>query len=356
MLLAIETSCDETAAAVFDWQAVESRAPLSKGLVSEVVSSQVKDHAPYGGVVPELAARKHLELLPLVVSSALKDAGIKESELKAIACSRAPGLKICLLVGYSFGKGLALSLGVPFVGTHHIEGHLYAHELEEGGDEAEYPRLSLIVSGGHTLLVLSESFRDYRIIAETMDDAAGEAFDKSASVLGLPYPGGPQLSALAKLGNRQAVPLPIGVKDRPDKFSFSGLKTAVVRAADAAKEGSAKLSETSLHDLAASTETAIVEALVFKSKAAIEKYQPKSFVLAGGVAANGFLRERLQEVLDIPFFVARHKWCTDNAAMIALVAAKELREGEGVSASKDPGVASRESLEMLNSSALSTSA
>ncbi len=315
MILAVESSCDETAVAVLDPSAVN----LSDSLKSNIISSQVEAHAPYGGVVPELAARKHITNLPVVVNESLKQAGVSFEDLTAVAVTRGPGLKVCLLVGITWARTLAFGLGVPLIAVNHLEGHLLAHELEPEGSEAVFPRLILLVSGGHTMLILSPSRGVYQTVAETQDDAAGEAFDKSAMLLGLGYPGGPALSKLAAEGDTSRFSFPIGMPNNDQKFSFSGMKTAVWREI----ENQDLSSEQIVKDLAAGVELAIVDALELKTRAALKKYSPKSLILAGGVAANGRLRQRfkcLGDEFDSRFYVARPAFCTDNAAMIAVAA------------------------------------
>ena len=324
MLLAVETSCDETAVALID--------PRDGKLLANVVSSQVEAHAPYGGVVPELAARQHVTTLPLVAKSALQKAGVTYNDLSAIITTRGPGLKVCLLVGISWARSLAWGLKLPLHGINHLEGHLYAHELEEGGSEAPYPRLILLVSGGHTVLVLARAFREYQVVAETEDDAAGEAFDKSATLLGLPYPGGPELSRAASKGDKYSFKFPIGVPRKPESFSFSGMKTAVLR--EVKKQD---LSQSGMiENLAASVEQAIVQALILKTNKAIENYSPASLVLTGGVAANGLLRNEMQAIADqakIDLFLPRKEYCTDNAAMIGKVGLLEIAKRKSISSS-----------------------
>jgi len=321
MILAVESSCDETAVAVLDPTASE----LSEALRSNVISSQVEFHQPYGGVVPELAARKHIANLPVVVEESLAEAGVKLEQIKAIAVTRGPGLKVCLLVGVTWARTLALGLEAPLIAVNHLEGHLLAHELEPGGQEASFPRLILLVSGGHTMLVLSPERGVYQTVAETQDDAAGEAFDKSAMLLGLGYPGGPALSKLAAEGEEGEFSFPIGMRDNEFKFSFSGMKTAVWREV---KNQDLDQPQT-VKNLAAGVEIAIVDALELKSRAALVRHAPKSLILAGGVAANGRLRKRFQSLADeqsAEFYVARPAYCTDNAAMIAVAASYQYQQ------------------------------
>lgn len=316
MLAAIETSCDETSVAIFDIEKASLGNSFEKSLLSNIVSSQVLKHREYGGVVPELAAREHLVNLPTVFDEALKEAEIRSSDIKAVAVTSGPGLNVALVVGVSFAKALAWGLDAKLYEANHLEGHLFAHELEDNSFKADYPRLTLLVSGGHTVLVLVRSFRNYEILAETIDDAAGEAFDKSATLINLPYPGGPSLSKLADEGEA-VFKFPIGVEKEANKFSFSGLKTAVHR--QVKKEDLE--SETAVKNLAASTQDAIVRALILKTKQAAKEHNIKSLIVTGGVAANKKLREEaknLAESLDIEYVSPSPKYCTDNAAMIGV--------------------------------------
>ncbi len=329
MLLAIETSCDETAVAVLSRSRpmIEHKS-FSDLVLADLISSQASLHMPYGGVVPELASREHIKNLPPLVDEALRLAGVRASDITAVACTRGPGLKGCLLVGLSFAKAFAAVQRVPLLPIHHIEGHLFAAELAEPGQRPQLPSLSLVVSGGHTLLILQTAFREYRLLASTRDDAAGEAFDKSASLLGLPYPGGPALSMRAKLGDPKRFPLPIGMMSDSSAFSFSGLKTAVSRLVQA-QTRSGGLDEQAVCDIAASVERAIVDALLRKTREAIRAEKPKSFVLTGGVAANDTLREALVKEMQkraLKIYVPSKRWCTDNAAMIGALALRTLEE------------------------------
>lgn len=315
MILAIETSCDETAVALYS--------PATAALHADLVSSQIKLHLPYGGVVPELAAREHLQALPLLVGEALHTAGAKLTEVSAVAVTRGPGLKGCLLVGISFAKGLALARNLPLLGINHLEGHLFVGDLGQNGElSLTFPTLALLVSGGHTLLVLVRGVRDYEVVASTRDDAAGEAFDKIATLLGLPYPGGPALAARAAHGNAARVSLPVALPNDLSSFSFSGLKTAVRRLVDAP---TFKRDEQSIADLAAAAQEAIVRALTEKTIAAANRLRPQSLLLTGGVAANARLQESLKAFAaraGIPLHLPPKRWCTDNAAMIAAAAAR----------------------------------
>jgi N6-L-threonylcarbamoyladenine synthase len=274
-ILGIETSCDETAAAVVrDGHEV----------LSSVVSSQVDLHARFGGVVPEIASRAHVELLTPVVARALVEAGIDDDHVDAVAATVGPGLIGALLVGVSAAKTLALVWDVPFVAVNHLEAHLYAALLED--PQLELPVVVLIVSGGHTLLVLMEGHGRYRVLGSTIDDAAGEAFDKVARYLGLGYPGGPAIDTIAMEGDPEAVAFPRAILDEGYDFSFSGLKTAVVNHVR-------KHPEVSTEDVAASFQEAVVDVLVTKARRAAHEHGAKGLCLAGGVAANSQLRERL---------------------------------------------------------------
>lgn len=334
MLLSIETSCDETAVALFDLAPFfdgrfEQRAVGSSDFLrGELISSQVKLHTAYGGVVPELAAREHLKNLPLLIKELFKCCGVKAGDLTAVAVTQGPGLKGSLLVGYSFAQSFAASLDLPCLGVNHLEGHLFAGDLLAPEARPVFPMVALLVSGGHTELVWVESFRSYRVLARTRDDAAGEAFDKSATLLGLPYPGGPVLSRTAESGEPGRFSFPVAVVDDASSFSFSGLKTAVLRRVQEIGCGQQGVSDEKLRaDLAYGIEQAIVESLVLKSIAVCKTTPPASFLLTGGVAANRALRSRLSHelsLLGIPFVVPPNKWCTDNAAMIGVCAAQIL--------------------------------
>ncbi len=307
-VLAIETSCDETAAAVVSGAVVRS----------SVVSSQVDLHARFGGVVPELASRSHLERIVPVVAEALDAAGLDHRGrwpdgsrgVDAVAATVGPGLVGALLVGISAAKSLALAYGVPFVGVNHLEGHLYAGILED--PEYVLPAAVLIVSGGHTLLIGMTAPGSTTVLGGTIDDAAGEAFDKVARFLGLAYPGGPEIERLAALGDPEAIPFPRALLGGGHDFSFSGLKTAVVRAL---AEDPALASE----DVAASFQAAVVDVLVTKTIAAAEAIDARSVCLAGGVAANGPLRRALADAgaaRGLHISLPSRAMCTDNAAMI----------------------------------------
>ena len=296
-VLGIETSCDETAAAVV----VDGHQVLSS-----VVSSQVDLHARFGGVVPEIASRAHVELLTPVVARALVEAGIDNDHVDAVAATVGPGLIGALLVGVSAAKTLALVWDVPFVAVNHLEAHLYAALLED--PEIELPVIVLLVSGGHTLLVLMEGHGRYRVLGSTIDDAAGEAFD-----LGLGYPGGPAIDAISEQGDPGAIAFPRAMLAEGYDFSFSGLKTSVVSHVR-------RHPEVSTADVAASFQQAVVDVLVTKARRAAQAHGAKGLCLAGGVAANTLLRERLLDVCvadGLRAFLPSRAMCTDNAAMVA---------------------------------------
>ena len=305
-ILGIETSCDETAAAVVD-RATHVR--------SSVVASQIDQHARYGGVVPEIASRAHVEMLTPVLAQALVEAGTADDEIDAVAATVGPGLVGSLLVGVSAAKALALVWEVPFVAVNHLEGHLYAAFLEQ--PDLELPLVVLLVSGGHTMLVHMQDHGHYRLLGSTIDDAAGEAFDKVARFLGLGYPGGPVIDKLAATGDPRAIAFPRGMLDRTGDdrhaFSFSGLKTAVVNHVR-------KHPDVSAEDVAASFQDAVVDVLVTKARRAAREVGATGLCLGGGVAANSALRERFVQACDedgIRAFVPSRAMCTDNAAMIA---------------------------------------
>ena len=309
-VLGIETSCDETAAAVV----VDGHEVLSS-----VVSSQVDLHARFGGVVPEIASRAHVELLTPVVARALVEAGIDDDHVDAVAATVGPGLIGALLVGVSAAKTLALVWDVPFVAVNHLEAHLYAALLED--PELELPVVVLLVSGGHTLLVLMEGHGRYRVLGSTIDDAAGEAFDKVARYLGLGYPGGPAIDAIAMEGDPDAIAFPRAILAEGYDFSFSGLKTAVVNHVR-------RHPDVSTEDVAASFQEAVVDVLVTKARRAARDHGAKGLCLAGGVAANSRLRERLLDacVADgLHAFLPSRSMCTDNAAMVAAAGWYRLR-------------------------------
>ena len=313
-VLAIETSCDETAAAVVE----DGRRALSS-----VVSSQARLHERYGGVVPEVASRAHLELLGLVVSEALERAGATPADLDAVAATIGPGLVGSLLVGVSAAKAYAWSWGLPFVGVNHMEGHLHAAFLED--PSLNLPTVVLLVSGGHTFLICMQAGPggkvEYRLLGQTLDDAAGEAFDKVARFLGLGYPGGPAIERAAREGDPAAVAFPRGLAGQGYDFSFSGLKTAVVRYVRSNPGAN-------LADVAASFQEAVVDVLVAKTRKAAQEVNAKAICIGGGVAANTALRERIERACQADgraAFIPSRAMCTDNAAMIGATAWYRLR-------------------------------
>jgi N6-L-threonylcarbamoyladenine synthase len=316
-ILGIETSCDETAAAVVE----DGRLALSN-----VVASQAEMHAKYGGVFPEIASRQHIKVIDRVLSEALSQAHLELADIDAIAVTRGPGLPGSLVVGLNMAKGLALGSRKPLYGINHLEGHLYSAwvhlpaaadaPVTELAAPPEFPLVALIVSGGHTELVLMQDHLRYQRLGSTLDDAAGEAFDKVARLLGLAYPGGPSIQKAAEQGNPAAFALPRAWLPGTWDFSFSGLKTAVlhqIRALDPG-EDPAKLPTA---DLAASFQEAVVEVLVGKLRMACETFGAQHVLVAGGVSANQALRQRLQHELALPVHLPRLALCTDNAAMIA---------------------------------------
>jgi N6-L-threonylcarbamoyladenine synthase len=302
LVLAIETSCDETAAAV-----VED----GRRILSSVVSSQVDIHARFGGVVPEIAGRAHTDLVVPVVDEALAQAGVGGPDLDVVAATVGPGLIGSLLVGVSAAKAYSLAWGVPFVGVNHLEGHLHAAFLED--PELALPVVVLLVSGGHTLLIHMDEQSRYRLLGQTIDDAAGEAFDKVARFLGLGYPGGPAIDRLAASGNPAAIPFPRGLRNDGYDFSFSGVKTSVTNYVR-------KHPDVDVADVAASFQEAVVDVLVGKARRAAAQVGARGICIGGGVAANSVLRQRVTEVCaadGIAAFVPARAMCTDNAAMVA---------------------------------------
>jgi N6-L-threonylcarbamoyladenine synthase len=318
LVLGIETSCDDTSAAVLE---------DARTLRSHLIAAQ-DVHRIYGGVVPELASRAHLELLPRVVEGALREAGVRASDLGAVAVTHAPGLVGSLVVGVAYAKAYAYALGVPAIGVNHIEAHLHAPALEHG--PTPVPWVSLVVSGGHTELVLVEGFRRYRWLGATRDDAAGEAYDKVAKLLGLGFPGGPIVDALAARGDAGAIDLPRPMLHRDDfDFSFSGLKTAVALAV--AAEPGRRNDERFQADVAASFQAAVVEVLTAKSLRAVDRFGAAALCLGGGVACNHALRETLGRGCaerGIELRVPSPRLCADNAAMVALVGSWLIQSGE----------------------------
>lgn len=313
-ILGIETSCDETGIAIY---------AADEGILSQQLHSQVKLHAEYGGVVPELASRDHISRISTLIDACLNEAGLQKSDIDAVAYTAGPGLIGALLVGASVGRSLAYALNVPAVAVNHMEAHLLAALLED--EIPDLPFLALLVSGGHTQLVLVNDIGDYEMLGESLDDAAGEAFDKTAKLMGLGYPGGPQLSALAEKGKAGVYDFPRPMTDKPGlDLSFSGLKTAVALAI-------AKLddSEQARADLAHGFVEAVVDTLAIKCERALDAAGVNQLVAAGGVSANKQLRERLQVMVSAregKVFYPRPDYCTDNGAMIAYAGFVKLQQ------------------------------
>ena len=317
LVLGIETSCDETAAAV-----VQVNSLTNNKIVSEVVSSQVDLHAAYGGVVPELAAREHLYNLSLVVARALEQAEVMPRQIEGVAVTRGPGLKGCLLIGFEFARGFAIANQTAIVGVNHIEGHLVAPFLSQATELAAYPHLALIVSGGHTELHLIEGFSRYQCLIRTIDDAAGESFDKSAHLLGMVYPGGAELARLADSVTSTPYKLPLAMRNS-EGFSFSGLKTAI----SLLIKRSPPSTQLERAMLAYCIQQAIIDALMIKVERALERHAAAALLVSGGVAANHALRRRL-EALPLKLLFPSLPHCSDNAAMIALAGGLRLTAGE----------------------------
>jgi N6-L-threonylcarbamoyladenine synthase len=315
-ILGIETSCDETSAAVIRGNRV----------LANVVSSQ-EIHEQFGGVVPELASRAHIRHIIPIVEKALSDAGIPVKDVSGIAVTYGPGLVGALLVGLNFCKGMSAALGVPFIGINHMEGHIYGNFLSN--PEISFPHLSLVVSGGHTMLILMRKHLDYRIIGKTRDDAVGEAFDKGAKMLGLSYPGGPVIDKLAVKGNPEFYRFPRAyLKGQTFDFSYSGLKTAMLVYL---KKQSPQYIAEHLSDICSSYQKAAVEVLVKKTVRAAQEHRVRSVGVVGGVAANSLLRDWLaKEIQTIrkAFYLPDFSYCTDNAAMIARAGLEHLNNGE----------------------------
>ena len=322
-ILAIETSCDETAAAV-----VED----GQHILSNIVASQVELHARYGGIFPEIASRAHIEAIVPVIQQAMQEAHLGFDDLDGVAVTHGPGLAGSLLVGVNAAKGLALGRNLPLLGINHLEAHIYAHWLEvekEGAatteGELEFPLLALIVSGGHTELVLMHGHSQYKYLGSTLDDAAGEAFDKVGRLLGLPYPGGPEIQKVAQPGNPAAFHFPRAWLDDSYDFSFSGLKTAVLRVVE-------KYSDPPrgrlLADLSASFQAAVVDVLSTKTARAAEEFDVTAALLCGGVSANRPLQTTTSERVNVPVYYPPPVLCTDNAAMVGACAYRRFVAGE----------------------------
>ena len=305
MILAIESSCDETSAAVVE---------MGRQIRSNIILSQIGIHQKFDGVVPEVASRKHIEWALPVVDQALKEAGVSLREVDGIAVTSGPGLVGALLVGVAVAKGLAFATGLPLIGVHHLEGHIAAAWLADA--TLEPPFLALVVSGGHTSLVEVNDYNTFRLLGQTLDDAAGEAYDKVARLLKLPYPGGPYVEKIALEGNERAIAFPRALSNRSYDFSFSGLKSAVINYLHKAEQ---KKEEVNFADVAASFQAAVGDVLVQKTLAALEELGHQKLALVGGVASNQYLRNRLETELkkrNIQLIVPSKELCTDNAAMI----------------------------------------
>ncbi len=317
IILAIESSCDETAAAVVK---------NGREVLSNVISSQIALHTLYGGVVPEIASRKHIEKINQVVEQALSEAQVTWEDITAIAVTYGPGLVGALLVGVSFAKSLAFALKKPLIGVHHIEGHISANFIEN--KELEPPFMCLVVSGGHSHLVKVRDYGEYEILGRTRDDAAGEAFDKVARAIGLGYPGGPKIDKVSCEGNPDAIAFPRAkVADNEYDFSFSGLKSAVLNYLNSCEMKGEKVNQA---DVAASFQKAVVDVLVSHSMDALKKYDIDKFAIAGGVASNTHLRTAMTEACkkqQVAFYHPSPIFCTDNAAMIGVAAYYEYRKG-----------------------------
>jgi len=315
-ILAIESSCDESAAAVLD---------TDRGLLAHELFSQIDLHRVYGGVVPELASRDHVRRLLPLVRGVLEKATTSPGELNGVAYTAGPGLIGALLTGASLARSLAYAWKVPALGVHHLEGHLLAPLLEP--EPPPFPHVALLVSGGHTMLIEVRAIGGYRLLGETRDDAAGEAFDKTAKLLGLPYPGGPELARLAERGRHGAFDFPRPMVDRPGlEFSFSGLKTAVVHALRGRE-----MTDALRADVAEGVQLSIVETLTVKALRALEETGLDTLVVSGGVSANRSLRERLAEAArgrGARVYYPRIEFCTDNAAMIAVAGLARLKAGQ----------------------------
>ncbi|MBN8210878.1 tRNA (adenosine(37)-N6)-threonylcarbamoyltransferase complex transferase subunit TsaD [Bacillus sp. NTK071] len=316
IILGIETSCDETAVAIVKG---------GKEVVANVVASQIESHKRFGGVVPEIASRHHVEQMTLILKEALDEADLSMEDIDGIAVTEGPGLVGALLIGVNTAKALAFAHQKPLIGTHHIAGHIYANQLVT---DLSYPLLALVVSGGHTELVYMEAEGEFKVIGETRDDAAGEAYDKVARTLQLPYPGGPHIDRLAQEGEESIVLPRAWLEKGSYDFSFSGLKSAVINTVHNAKQRNEKLKP---EDLAASFQASVVDVLVTKTLRAAEEYGVNQVLLAGGVAANSGLRNALKDAFDgrnAELVIPPLHYCTDNAAMIAAAGTIAYRKGK----------------------------
>ncbi|MFA7555310.1 MAG: tRNA (adenosine(37)-N6)-threonylcarbamoyltransferase complex transferase subunit TsaD [Spongiibacteraceae bacterium] len=321
LILGIETSCDETGIALYDSE---------RGLLADVLYSQIELHAEYGGVVPELASRDHIRKTLPLIDQALAAAGCNKQQIDGVAYTAGPGLVGALMVGAMIGRSLAYALAVPAIGVHHMEGHLLAPMLE--AEPPQFPFVALLVSGGHTQLVRVDGIGQYRLLGESLDDAAGEAFDKAAKMLGLAYPGGPQVAKLAEQGRpgRFVFPRPM-VKHPGLDFSFSGLKTFTLNTVHEHRDEQGKLDPQIRADIAHAFQQAVVETLVIKCRRALKQEQLTQLVMAGGVSANKLLQESLTAALakiKSRVFYARPEFCTDNGAMIAYAGCQRLMAGQ----------------------------
>mgnify|MGYP005989154295 CR=1 FL=1 len=317
LILGIETSCDETGVALYDSE---------KGLLGHHLYSQIALHSEYGGVVPELASRDHVRKLLPLIDELLQECGLQKSDIAGIAYTKGPGLVGALMVGACTGRALALALGVPAIGVHHMEGHLLAPMLE--ATPPEFPFVALLVSGGHTQLVRVDGIGAYRLLGESLDDAAGEAFDKAAKMLDLDYPGGPLIAKLAEQGEKGRFTFPRPMVDRPGlDFSFSGLKTYTLNTVAKYAQANGLPDDQTCADIACAFQEAVVDTLVIKCRRALEQENLQRLVIAGGVSANVCLRTRLESALlkiQAGVFYARHEFCTDNGAMIAYAGCQRL--------------------------------
>ena len=321
LVLGVETSCDETGVAVYD---------SDRGLLAHNLYSQVKLHAEYGGVVPELASRDHVRKILPMLQKVLTDAGVERGDLDAIAYTSGPGLMGALMVGGAAATALGYALDIPVLGVHHMEGHLLAPMLEE--NPPAFPFVALLVSGGHTQLVSVTAIGEYELLGESIDDAAGEAFDKTAKLLDLDYPGGPRLAAMAERGTIERFDFPRPMTDRPGlNFSFSGLKTFTRNLIEKHRAEDVLPDERTVLDICAGFQEAVVDTLVIKCCRALKQTGMKRLVIAGGVSANTRLRHKLEVALaaeGAQVFYARHEFCTDNGAMIAYAGCQRLLAGE----------------------------
>lgn len=329
-ILGIETSCDETGIAIYDGE--------KKQLLADALYSQIAVHAEYGGVVPELASRDHIRKTLPLIDEVLSKAGLEKSELDGVAYTNGPGLVGALMVGAMIGRGLAYGLGIPAVAVHHMEGHLLAPMLED--NPPAFPFIALLVSGGHTQLVRVDGIGRYTLLGESLDDAAGEAFDKAAKMMGLAYPGGPVLAKLAETGDASRFDFPRPMIKHPGlDFSFSGLKTYTLNTVTECTQQEGELSEQSKADIAAAFQEAVVDTLVIKCRRALTQENLQRLVIAGGVSANTLLRERLEKQLakiNAQVFYARPQFCTDNGAMIAYAGCQRILAGQTAELSVSP--------------------